>query len=68
MFSFLDPPIIYEIDAWSLYIEWDTPSSPNGIILNYNLFQNDDPPILLPGNVTSYEAGDLVPFTTYTYK
>ena len=66
--SFLDPPIIFEIDAWTLLVTWNPPSTPNGIIVSYNLYQNNKLRQSLPGNVTQYDADFLTPFSSYGFK
>ena len=64
----MDPPIIYEIDAWSLLVTWEPPSAPNGLIEQYKLYQNNELIDSLPGNVTEYKAEFLTPFTSYGYR
>ncbi|XP_076812806.1 usherin-like isoform X3 [Clavelina lepadiformis] len=66
--SSLDPPIIYANDAWSMYVTWENPSEPNGVIRSYNLYQNDVLRTELPGNVTNFLADNLTPFTTYWFR
>ena len=66
-FSSMDPPIIYELNAWSLHVTWEPPAVPNGVIESYKLYQNKQLIESFPGNVTQHEADYLTPFTSYGY-
>nr|XP_018671138.2 usherin isoform X1 [Ciona intestinalis] len=64
----MDPPIVYEIDSWSVHVTWESPSQPNGIVGSFRLIENERLRTELPGNFTEFRADNLSPFTTYSYR
>ena len=64
----LQPPSLLASNATALHLNWSTPETPNGFILQYQLF-------VLDGNLTElfsgfqfqYVVAGLQPFTAYTF-
>ncbi|XP_048258912.1 usherin-like [Haliotis rufescens] len=63
----LDPPTIAEVQARYISLTWIRPLNPNGIIREYRLYENGQVRLTLPGNQTSFQANNLIPYTYYMY-
>lgn len=65
------PPTITALSSTSLRIAWIEPSSPNGIIRRYGIYQVVMAANVMVGNFTTQpdaiELGDLSPFTEYSF-
>ncbi|XP_041351149.1 usherin-like [Gigantopelta aegis] len=62
-----DPPTITAVQARYISLDWSPPVNPNGIIKEYNIFQNGDRRTTVPGNITVFQADGLTPFTFYSF-
>ncbi|TRY59653.1 hypothetical protein DNTS_027396, partial [Danionella cerebrum] len=63
----VDPPVISDVQPRSASVSWAPPSKPNGIITHYNIYQNRQLRVRVPGNSTiSYTLFQLSPFQEYT--
>ena len=61
----LDRPTVVEVRSTSLLLDWDMPSSPNGIIIQHHVLINGTRKISLTGNQSSGNVTGLLPFTVY---
>ena len=61
----IDPPNLEVLGPTSIRITWSPPTNPNGEIVQYILFMDDVPVFMSLG--FEYTAGDLTPFTLYSY-
>jgi len=43
----METPRVSDVEAFSLRLTWQTPTQPNGVVVNYNIFQNE----VFAGNV-----------------
>ena len=62
----LATPTASQITPYSIVLAWDTPASPNGIILNYTVYDSSDS-IIFTGVALTTTITGLTPFTEYTY-
>ncbi|XP_071790086.1 usherin-like isoform X2 [Asterias amurensis] len=63
----IDPPMATILDAYSMYVTWEEPEEPNGIIVRVRLYQNNQLREILAGNVTEFLADSLMPYTQYNF-
>ena len=54
-------------DSKSMLLQWDHPSKPNGIIIQYSIYMNGSLLLNVTGNTTKYRVTNLQPFTLYTF-
>uniref|UniRef100_A0A671RF78 Usherin-like n=1 Tax=Sinocyclocheilus anshuiensis TaxID=1608454 RepID=A0A671RF78_9TELE len=62
----VDPPVLSDIQPRSASVSWSPPSQPNGIITHYNIYQNHQLSVCVPGNSTSHTLSQLAPYQQYT--
>ncbi|XP_016124971.1 usherin [Sinocyclocheilus grahami] len=62
----VDPPVLSDIQPRSASVSWSPPSQPNGIITHYNIYQNHQLSVFVPGNSTSHTLSQLAPYQQYT--
>jgi len=63
--TFVDPPVPFVESATVIRVSWLRPVEPNGLIINYNLYQNNS--LINSSLDTMFTAEDLLPYTTYHY-
>ena len=63
-----DPPLFRNVTSTSVTVVWDPPAEPNGVLLRYIIYQNGTEINTVMGNVTSYVASGLQPFSVYVFK
>jgi len=56
------------VTSTSVTVVWDPPAEPNGVLLRYIIYQNGTEIQRVMGNVTSYVASGLQPFSVYVFK
>jgi usherin len=57
--------IILSKTSYSLYVTWDPPSTPNGVIINYTVIINNEPAVTLDIDRLTYNVSSLKPYTSY---
>ena len=60
------PPALTPLSSTAIAVLWAAPSSPNGVIQQYILYQ--DGVIVFQGLAFSFTAQDLTPFTSYSFQ
>lgn len=60
------PPDTDTISAYSINIEWEVPLEPNGIIVNYYVYRDDDTVVYSGNDLTTIDTS-LTPFAKYCY-
>lgn len=53
------------LTAYSLYISWDPPSTPNGLIVNYTVIIGGVSIATVGADILEYNVTGLYPFTSY---
>ncbi len=61
------PPSLQAVSSSEILVSWLVPSSPNGVILNYSIFQDG---LLLTSTLqpSSFLSSGLQPFTEYRFQ
>nr|KAG5712413.1 hypothetical protein BaRGS_023992 [Batillaria attramentaria] len=68
----LPPPLVNTTGAYSIFLAWDPPTQPNGVIARYNIYYrlttsaaNAASSVTVDGNVTSTTISGLEPYSRY---
>lgn len=61
----VDTPVLFVESATVIRVSWLRPVQPNGIIINYNLYQNSS--LINSLLDTIFTVDELLPYTTYEY-
>ncbi|KAM9212500.1 usherin [Dugong dugon] len=64
----IDPPVLLDVKSRMMLITWQHPLKCNGIITHYNLYQHGHLYLKTPGNVSTYIAVHLRPYTAYQFQ
>ncbi|KAK1793453.1 hypothetical protein P4O66_011830 [Electrophorus voltai] len=64
----VDPPMLLEIHSRNATVSWSPPSHPNGILTNYNIYQNGELGASVPATSTSLIVSGLGPYQKYTFQ
>uniref|UniRef100_A0A4W4GYM7 Usher syndrome 2A (autosomal recessive, mild) n=1 Tax=Electrophorus electricus TaxID=8005 RepID=A0A4W4GYM7_ELEEL len=64
----VDPPMLFEIHSRNATVSWSPPSHPNGILTNYNIYQNGELGASVPATSTSLIVSGLGPYQKYTFQ
>ncbi|ESO94175.1 hypothetical protein LOTGIDRAFT_118598, partial [Lottia gigantea] len=66
--SGLDPPSLVALSSTSVQATWKSPIRPNGVLVNYTLFQGNDRVYSGPPNKLSYIVPGLQYWTEHTFR
>ncbi|KAI6647638.1 hypothetical protein LOD99_8712 [Oopsacas minuta] len=67
--SGLDPPILTAVNATAVFLEWIPPTLPNGVIIQYDLYQDNVNFVTLTDTTQlSFTRTGLIPFTQYSFR
>ena len=61
----VQPPIVSSVESRSLEVYWNPPQQPNGLVILYNLFVEEE--LRFSGAINSTVITNLEPFTEYSF-
>lgn len=68
--SGLTAPLTMTVNSTTIFVSWDPPSDPNGILQSYSLYRISDTQngtLVYQNLITNFEDADLMPYTDYQY-
>lgn len=63
----VDSPIAVAVSPTTIRVQWSPPVEPNGVVINYRLYQDSSTVPVLSGLAMDYNATRLSPYTTYSF-